>query len=256
MNLDAVATYVDWTPEEDAVLTKAYSEGGIYAARAALPARGASAIYHRTQRLKLVRRRRWTDADDARLRDLWDGGNTVDEVAKALGRTVATTYWRAQHIGLPLGVPEGWEYLSSAARRTGYHGDQLRKILAFAGADIRRALSAPGRPARGKSRKVRVHYIVVPGEVDTAIEAWHATEPVETAARRIGMCGETLKRRLLAAGVEKPKRRGKPRAGHAPFHWRVTQEDIDRALAFVAPKRAHHRGWHGRFAEATERSAA
>jgi hypothetical protein len=252
----AVSTYAEWTAADDATLREAYSTGGILAAREALPARGPSAIYHRAQRLKVVRRRRWTAQDDTRLRLLWDGGNTVEEVAESLGRTVITTYWRAQVLGLPLGVPDGWESISDAAKRTGYGTGQLRRILRHSGVTIRRALSAPGRPKRGKGKskkKIRLRYIVFPGEVDVAMDTWHATEPAEAAAARLGISGETLRRRLVLAGVKRRRPPGPP----TRHHWRVTAEEVAKAMAYQHPKKVRSRGYHGYFAdEQTQREAA
>jgi hypothetical protein len=226
----AVANYAPWTAAEDARLREVYLDAGIAAAKLALPSRSVGSICHRAQRLGVVRRRRWTATDDARLRMLWDGERTIVEVAKALHRTPITTYWRAQQIGLRLGCPEGWEYLSHACERTGYGPGQLRRIIAAAGATIRRALAAPRVKSSGTGHPT---WIVCPGEVDTAIEAWHETEPVETAARRLGIAGETLSRRLRKLGLEKPATGAAGRA-KAKRHWRVRAEDV--ALAMRVPK--------------------
>ncbi len=213
----ALAGCVPWTSREDAIFSAAYSQGGISAAAAALPNRSENAIKHRAGRLGLQRRRRWTAADDQTLRDGWELGWRVSIIAKHLGRTKAATYKRAQDIGLPLGVPDGWEHLSAAAERTGYATQQLRRILRWAGVHMRNALSRPCR-----SRSGRRQWIVEPEVVDEAVARWHATEPVTTAARRVGVGDELLRGRLLRLGLRRPG--GKQ-------HLRVTQVQVAAALA-------------------------
>jgi hypothetical protein len=225
----AAAKYAPWTAAESAALRDSYLSGGIGAARAALPSRSVNAIWHRAQILNLGRRRRWTAADDTRLRKLWDGELSVREIAAHLGRTPVTTYWRARQLGLPCGCPPGWEYLSHAAQRTGYPcTSQLRRVLGAAGATVRRALSSPRVDARAKHGT----WIVRPAEVDLAVADWHETEPVETAARRLGIAGETLAKRLVKLGFEKPKS-GLPVRNKRKRHWRVRPEEV--ALAMRAP---------------------
>lgn len=211
-----------WTLAEDAVLRDSYSTGGIEVASRALPQRTRAGIFHRARRLGVTRRRRWTSADDRLLRTLWDGGSTMVEITRALNRSRATTYWRAQMLGL-LGLPVGWEYLTDAARRTGYGTGQLRRILAAGGIQPRPALSR-GLPPRGKRKVVRRFVIVWPADVDLAIAQWLDTEPLESAARRAGVTTEILRRRLSDVGVTKPTRRNKK------LHWRVRTVDVDRAL--------------------------
>jgi hypothetical protein len=224
--LGALRDRTPWTPAEDEGLRAAYSRGGIAAAMEALPGRSQLALYRRAQRLGVYRRTRWTQADDARLRKLWDGASPLREIARALGRSELTTYWRAQKLGLPLGCPAGHEYISNAARRTGYDTGQLRMILRWAGVEIRRALTRPGK-RRGKPGAGRLTWYVATGDVDIAVEQWLETEPLESAARRAGMCAETLARRLAAIGITKPAKLGKR-------HWRVHPDDVERALGRAA----------------------
>lgn len=211
----ALAGSRPWAAVEDGILREAYLTGGIYAAVAALPARTQSSIYHRAQRLGLERRRRWTTQDRERLCFLWDASHSLPWIARQLGRTLQTTYQRAQALGLALGCPQGYEYLTSAAHRCGYTAGQLRRILRWAGVAIHPALS---RTARGRHRP----HVVDPSDVDEALERWHRTEPVATAARRLDVCGETLKRRLALLGVSAP---GGKR------HFRVTPDQVAAALA-------------------------
>lgn len=205
-----------WTEAEIVLLRESYASGGINAAKVALPHRSACSIFHRAHKLLgAARRRHWTKHDLERLEFLWDASHSLPWIAKQLGRTLKTTYQRAQELGLPLGCPRGYEYLTNAGIRTGYTTGQLRHILRWAGCPIHPALS---RTVRGRKRS----HVVDPQDVDDALERWHATETCETAARRRGRCGETLKRRLQHLGVFAP---GGKR------HLRVTEDQVDAAFA-------------------------
>lgn len=213
----ATAGFKPWTVREDNALRAAYLAGGYKAAVRALPGRTAGSIFHRAQRKGLLVRRRWTRADDERLRTLWDLGVAIAWVARELGRTQATTYWRAQKLGLPLGCPDGFEYLSVAADRTGYDASQLRRVLRWAGVPIRVSL---GRPTQAGRR----FHIVDPLDVDDAIAAWHETETLHSAAQRFGVADETMRRWLAAIGVDDNGREFRT-------HWRIKSVDVDRAVA-------------------------
>lgn len=223
----ATAGFAPWTASEDKALRHAYVAGGIYVAHAHLPHRSVPSLFHRARRIGLYRRRRWTAADDAQLRNLWGVDMSLDEIAERLGRTPITTYWRAQKIGLPLGCPDGWERLSHAAERTGYCTSQLRRILKAAGVEMRRSITRETKP-RGKRRKAHRWHIVVPESVDAAIKRWLATEPVSAAARRHGVTADVLARRLRLAGIKKTV------AGKK--HWRVSEVDVADALYGPAPR--------------------
>lgn len=213
-----------WTEAEDETLRAIYGKvpNGYKRACEALPGRSPAAVFHRANRLGLTARRRWTKSDDAQLRDLWESGLGVSWIAKRLDRTPLSTFWRAQTIGLPLGCPDGWEYLSHAAKRTGYGTGQLRAILGWAEVEIKRGLSRPFR-----RQAARRSSIVVPEDVDDAITRWHDTEPAEAIARRIGLSGETLRRWARAAGIDK-------REPGSKKHLRLTAAEVDALTARAA----------------------
>jgi hypothetical protein len=192
----ALARMDPWTPEEDDCLRVAYVDGGIALATPALPDRSVVALYKRARHLGLSRRRRWTPGDDLTLEALWGEGLRLSAVAKTLGRTPATVYWRAQKLGLPLGVPDGFEYLSAAAERTGFTTGQLVRILREHGFKVRATLSRTA--AEPRSRR---HHFVAPGDVDAAVKRWSSTETPEEAARRLGICADRLRARLAALGI-------------------------------------------------------
>jgi len=162
--------------------------------------------------------RQWTRGEDARLRLLWDGDSTVAQIALKLKRPVTSVYWRAQHLCLPLGVPEGREYLTTAAARAGFTVTQLRMILAWADVSIRRTLSRPTRRARG-------YHHVDPIDVDDAVVRWLATETLHAAATRHTLCDQTVADLLAARGITRPA------ALRGRLHWRVESHIVDEVVA-------------------------
>lgn len=211
-----------WTDAEDATVRAHYGAGGAAGVQALLPHRSIASIHHRARRVDSLRRRRWSAADDDRLRRLWTGDSPLPEIARILKRTPRTTYWRAQKLKLPLGVPPGFEYLHAAAKRTGFGTGQLRRILAAARVSVRRVLARPSEP-RGKRGGARnTCGMVWPSDVDIAVADWLQRETVEQLAKRHGVARETLSKRLRALGGKRP--RGKK-------HWRVTDEEAARALS-------------------------
>lgn len=216
-----IAAERPWTPDEDDRLRADYLRIGAAPLARAL-GRTIGAVYHEANRLGLIRYRPWTDADDTKLRRLWETTATLRSIARAVGRTTATTYWRAQKIGLPLGVPDGYVYVYQAAVKAGYAVATLWRILAWAGVAIFPARSRPSK-RRGVvvGRRRHFHY-VDPFDVEEAVERWCRTESVHQAARTRGLSGETLKRWLVAAG-HRPPRKWKA-------HWRIESQEIDRVV--------------------------
>jgi hypothetical protein len=222
----APAGHSPWTEAEDAVLLAVYAQAGATEASRSLPTRTRNAIFHRARELGLSRRARWTPSEDRSLTNLWEDGRTVGFIAQKLGRSPLTIYWRATVVlGLHAGVPPGYEYLSHAAARTGYSPAQLRRILEAEGVRMRRVLCRPGRAPHHR-------HFVDPCEVDDAIASWVGKEPVTTAARRLGIDPQRLRRRLVRIGVQPP-------AGRK--HMRVTEEEIRRANEIAIWGRRHRR---------------
>jgi hypothetical protein len=168
--------------------------------------------------------RRWSPDDDARLRKLW-GAASLASIARRLGRSEKTTYWRARQLGLDCGAPQGFEYITAAAKRSGFTVSQLRTVLGHAAVGVLRTLS---RPSDG--RKSYYHY-VDPFDVDQAVVKWLSAEEVYPAAERRGFCGDTLRRLLLANGLTPPTTR--------KARWRVDSTVIDRVVSrYLAEKSA------------------
>lgn len=208
-----------WTPAEDDVIRTLGAKLEAKEIAARLPGRSVVAIFHRWRKLGLRKNRRWTRADDRQLMLLW-GSCSLAATARRLGRTTVTTYWRAQKLGLGLGCPRGYEYLSAAAKRTGFDTATLRTVLRWAGVHVEKVL------CRRVSGTWRRHY-VNPDRVDQAVSEWLATETPEQASRRIGISTEIIVNRLRASGLPLPERPGKKR------RWRIPSETIDRAVDMV-----------------------
>jgi hypothetical protein len=204
-----------WSAADDAAIRAGYEKGEAPAIARQL-GRTLTSVYHRAQRLGIQTHRRWTKDDDRRLRNWW-GEFTVETIAKRLNRTAATTFWRATILDLPLGAPDGTEYLSHAAERTGYALASLRLILKRSGVEMKRTMS---RPEKGTKRHF---HCVEPLLVDAAIAAWLKTEPLEAAARARGLSSEALAKRLRGRDGVPPK--------PTKIHWRIPTAVIDQALA-------------------------
>lgn len=217
-----------WTDAEKARLRTVYAAGGIHAAMGAFPCCTRDALKVQAVRLRVGRLVAWTDKEDRVLRDSWGGGLTVPGIARHLHRRCGTkrtpvaVYLRARKLGLPVGCPQGWEYLSHAAERTGYNVKQLRRILAWAGLDIRRALVSPHAAAKAEREKA---HIVIPDDVDDAVARWLKAHTLAEVAQQWGTTTRRASARLRAAGLTP--------AG--PQQWRLSAEQVRQAEQSTTP---------------------
>lgn len=216
-----------WTPEEDALLRQAYAAngGGEPSAVKRLPGRSLEGIRSRAVKLKLTRMRWWTAEDLERLKSMW-GLEPVEEIARVLRRNRNAVVWRANQLGLQIGIPDGWESMSSASERTGYPLPCLRTILRWSEVRIVKQFT---RYTKGKIPKC----IVEISEVDYAVHEWHETETVAEAAERIGWSRLRMLLAMERAGCAPPRRTqsGKTRRRS---HSRVLSSDVDKAVAAEA----------------------
>lgn len=210
------ATFRPWAPAEVATLRRLYPTTDARELAAKLD-RSTRSVQQKAKALRVLKKRRWTATDDAQLRELWSE-LTLPALARRIGRTQATTYWRAQKLGLELGVTQGREYLTTAATRTGFETATLRKILSWAGVKL--------FPVMGRPTGARRHYHQVDAfDVDAAVEAWLETEPLACAAERRSIGADQLRYWLGLAGIRQPSKR------KAKAHWRVKTADADRVVA-------------------------
>lgn len=109
-------------------------------------------------------------------------------------------------------IPADAEFLSDAAERTGYKPEQLARILAWHGAEVRRW---------GNGRR-RARPWALRADVDGAVKAWLDADTPGAAAQRLGIHSDKLRRWLAAAGHERPARHQ---------HWRLPSATIDAVVA-------------------------
>ena len=134
-----------WTEKNKAALRAAYAKGGYKACKARFPKRGKWSLYHMLSRLRLCRSRRWTPKEIEHLYTYW-GTQSLRSLCRILRRTRVAICGKARQLGLSLGCPQGFEYLTAAATRAGYNTRQLRQILAWAEVKIKDAYVAiPGQ---------------------------------------------------------------------------------------------------------------
>lgn len=219
-----------WTAVEETLLRARYVADGPKACAEAL-GRSWLSVTRRAHSLRLTRVRRWTNHDDARLTVLW-GVHPIPTVATMLHRSADAVYWRARVLELGLGCPQGHEYLSRAATRTGYAVTTLRMILRWAGVRVERATTRPDAAPRGK-RGGHLTYVVEPCDVDDAVARWCATETLEMAAESRGIGSATLARLLREATARGDARvPAKPRGFRK--HWRIPSVLVDELVTAYA----------------------
>lgn len=216
----ALAGMQPWTSADLAALALVYAEGGIAAARTAFPSRSRWALFHAAARVGATRRPLWTRREDERLRTEW-GTLSMRALSRLFGRPRDGVYMRAKTLGLEAGCPAGCEYLSHAAARCGYTTGQLRRILAWSGVRVRESYSRTHGPRRP-------FHIVDPLDVDDAVEAWHRTETLEAAARRVGCSAEKIKHALAVNGAVLARASRRPKG-----HYRVDSAAVDAAMGGV-----------------------
>lgn len=204
-----------WSDSDDAKLRRSFTAGGVLAALRALPKRTRPAVWRRARRLGLQREPQWPPQDDATLRELWAQARPLHEVAARFQRSQEAVAARAHKLGLRRGCPDGWEYVTAAARRTGFDEPLFRKVLAAAQVEVRPALTFhQGRTSRRTE-------IVHSEGADLAVAHWMTGAPLAVQARRYGVACETMERRLAKVGVRRPR----PRR-----HWHVSDADVARAM--------------------------
>lgn len=162
--------------------------------------------------------KRWTEAEDRRLRLLW-GVSTLDVVARDMQRSVLSTHWRARHLGLQCGAPEGGEYVWHAAQRCGYALGTFWRVLRWARS---RGVEAPtlrtlSRPDPGSRRN---YHWIDPTDADDAVALWVRSETPTEAARRHETDPCAVRRWLVAAGHTPPRWKRE---------WRLLPEEVDAA---------------------------
>jgi len=166
----------------------------------------------------------WTTGEQNRLRYLWKQPLSIENIAKEFNRPPGGVYsYATEVLRLPTSKPEGFDYMHNVAKLCGYHNATLARICAWANVPI---LAARSEPRNKKYKTNHKRHIVNVEAARRACGAWGATESVKEAATRVGLHHDVLRRALRKAGFEKH-----PATGSI---WRVTKEEVERALALRA----------------------
>jgi hypothetical protein len=182
--------------------------------------------------------RRWTVAEDERLRELF-GAVSAEQLSRMMGRTQIACAIRAARLNLGgvSAVTQGFERIQQAAVRHKYEWSVMKRIIAWAGLHAERisVYAAKRTKTNRKSMYYRTH------SVDEAVEAWRNAETPGEAAKRTGVSGCTIRRWLRESGVPgdpsalaaRLRLATEMRTGHAlkskqgRREWRVDKDIID-----------------------------
>lgn len=99
------------------------------------------------------RKRRWSAADDERLRRLWHSNHSLEEIAEAMGRTTPSLYSRARALGMSKRSPATGDRSEPAQPANGPQGADVAGAKAapaseddLSGGSKRQADPAPAKP--------------------------------------------------------------------------------------------------------------
>jgi DNA-binding CsgD family transcriptional regulator len=211
------AAAVRYSATEDAAILELYARGGDVCALARELGRSADAIRLRARLLGVhrpPRRRRWTFAEDAIVRDGYDAGRSCASIAADLpGRTTASVAARARKLGI-----------ANYARRWTRQDDALLARLTEehkALADIARAMTRTPEAVRQRSRRLSLSPPADPSvaeparpwsEREDALLHLHAGANPASLSAALGRSDRAVAARLRALGL----RAGRERSPHHP----------------------------------------
>ena len=139
---------------------------------------------------------RWSKEETEYLRRMW-GREPIGGIARMTGRTPRSIAIRLRALGIPFGVPEGYESLLACTKRTGFCMLTLKMVLKFGNVPTH---LHHGRNWKQWKRQYR-HRVVDKFDVDEAIAKWLSTETIPQAARRLKIKPRRLEWLLKQAGV-------------------------------------------------------
>lgn len=154
---------------------------------------------HPKTRWKYVRRY-WTAAERQILRTEWQILSKRQLLRKLPGRTWRAILVQALRMGLPFGIPQGYESLAAGAKRTNYHHATFKRIMSAHGVRMYRNYQSI------TGRKTKAHWIYVdPEEADEAIRRDLTLETTVAAARRLRIRRQTLTKLVQDARLRSEK---------------------------------------------------
>lgn len=202
-----------WTPAEDAILRRMYpratTPARVAGLKAALPRRTWHAIRVRAARLHLLKKPKWTAAEEATLRELWP-----DYAAEKIRRELPGRSWEAiERRASELGLERwgGFVTRQEGARRLGYTIEGFRRLLTEYSAHYRglpqaeRSVRPSPEPALRSDRRAKgskwAHRVVDWQACLDAHEWRNGLETTAEAARRLGIPYPTLQGWLAEDGA-------------------------------------------------------
>lgn len=190
-----------WTAQEDSFLEASHKKLSLTELGERL-GRTKMSVAKRCVVLGIGTRQRWTREEDHRLGFLWITTMPILAMSRRLKRSPQSICRRAKKLGLPSTMPDGYEFVTASARRTGFTTPTLLRILQWAEVPLHLARNhyAGSRPSTARVRGPYHQRYVDPFDVDEAIERWHLTAPVEEIAHHHGLDGTTLRKRLAREG--------------------------------------------------------
>lgn len=140
--------------------------------------------------------KRWTRAEDMTIINGWGELSQRAMMENVPSRTWPAIRARARVLRLPFGIPQGFESVTKAAKRSGFSPSQIRKILKDAKVMITKRISCK---TYCKSHKM---YYVDPVEVDAAVRSFLESTSVQSFCNRNGLKPRTVIRAAVKAGIE------------------------------------------------------
>ncbi len=210
-----------WSRAENALICGLYQTAGVTALLPLLPRRNVATIRKQAQKLGVTTRALWSPAEEKRFTGWWQAGHSIEWMAAKLKRSPNALYVKATKLGI-LGVPQGYETLTKATRRTGFTSvPRMKALLRWAGVRMHLSRTFPRACHKGL---YKTHF-VDPFDVDEAVRRWLRLETVAYAAESRGIPHSTLYQWLVEDGVVHKV------SGPCRRHHRFEAEVIDRVVA-------------------------
>lgn len=165
----------DWTSEDDALLIqlRTFDRTPVSVIAIAL-GRTEEAVYARCGKLSalVMTRKEWSDDEIARLKALFASGKSCAQIARALGRTVGSTRWKIEDLGLVRPGASGRWSEDDVAKLIRMHAEEATNAA---------IAEATGRTESGVKDKLRQLGLALPGA-----DPWDAEDDARVRAAAEG----------------------------------------------------------------------
>ena len=193
--------------------------------------RPVESIRARRRQLRLARPAspRYTDRDDAILRERWSSGGNIEALAVELGRTPDALRLHARRLGLHRPPPRRrWASPEDAIVRDGY-ADGLSCDEIAASLPQR---SATAVAARARKLGLATYARRWTPQDDDLLRALLQTRALDDIARFLGRTPEGIRRRADKLALQPPAEPARPRAG---MPWTAAEDELLRLHAALNP---------------------